>query len=119
MTTMPTAAELLPLLPELVLVSGAFVLLMIDLFLSESTRIVTHLSAIALLLVVAAMAAMGTGGEGTVLNGMFVRDTMSDVLKAGSCILTAFALVYAWPFLRERGLYKGEVAVTRLRPRQR
>ena len=32
---MPTAAELLPLLPELVLVGGAFALLMLDLFLDE------------------------------------------------------------------------------------
>ena len=46
MTTMPTAADLLPLLPELVLVGGAFVLLMLDLFLDDSRRIVTHLSAI-------------------------------------------------------------------------
>ena len=45
---------------------------------------------------------------------MFVRDDMSDVLKAGACVLTALALVYAWPFLRQRGLYKGEVAVLML-----
>lgn len=45
---------------------------------------------------------------------MFVRDTMSDVLKGGCSLLTALALVYAWPFLRQRGLYKGEVAVLML-----
>jgi len=114
MTTIPTAADLLPLLPELVLVGGAFALLMLDLFLDESKRIVTHLSAIALLLVAAWLAAAGIGGHGTVLGGMFVRDDMSDVLKAGACMLTALSLVYAWPFLRQRGLYKGEVAVLML-----
>jgi len=113
-TTMPSAAELLPLLPELVLVGGAFVLLMLDLFLSESQRVVTHLLAIALLLATAWLAAAGTGGQGVVLGGMFVRDNMSDVLKTGACVLTALALVYAWPFLRQRGLYKGEVAVLML-----
>ena len=114
MTTMPTAADLLPLLPELVLVGGAFALLMLDLFLGDSRRIVTHLLAIGLLLVTAWLAATGIGGHGTVLGGMFVRDDMADVLKAGACLLTALALVYAWPFLRQRGLYTGEVAVLML-----
>src|SRR6478672_5156318 len=114
MTTMPTAADLLPLLPELVPVGGAFVLLMLDLFLDESRRIVTHLLSIALLLATAWLAAAGTGGHGAVLGGMFVRDDMADVLKAFACVLTALALVYAWPFLRQRGLYKGEVAVLML-----
>jgi len=114
MTTVPTAAELLPLLPELVLVGGAFVLLMLDLFVDESRRILTHALSIALLLVTAYLAATGVGGQGTVLGGMFVRDHMADVLKAASCVLTALALVYAWPFLRQRGLYKGEVAVLML-----
>jgi NADH-quinone oxidoreductase subunit N len=111
---MPTAADLLPLLPELVLIGGTFVLLMLDLFLRESQRVVTHLLSIALLLVTAWLAAAGVGGHDTVLGGMFVRDDMSDVLKAGVCVLTALALVYAWPFLRQRGLYKGEVAVLML-----
>src|SRR5512144_668047 len=103
MTTMPTASDLLPLLPELVLTGGAFALLMLDLFLDESQRIVTHLCAIALLVVAAWLAAAGVGGHGVVLGGMFVRDNMSDVLKAGACLLTALTLVYAWPFLRQRG----------------
>ena len=114
MTTMPTAADLMPLLPELLLVAGAFALLMLDLFLGESRRIVTHLLAIGLLLATAWLAAAGIGGHGTVLGGMFVHDDMADVLKAGACILTALALVYAWPFLRQRGLYQGEVAVLML-----
>lgn len=114
MTTMPTAADLLPLLPELVLVGGAFALLMLDLFLDDSRRIVTHLLAIGLLLVAAWLAAAGIGGHGTVLGGMFVRDDMSDILKAGAAVLTALSLVYAWPFLRQRGLYQGEVAVLML-----
>lgn len=114
MTTMPTASDLLPLLPELVLVGGAFALLMLDLFLDDARRIVTQLLAIALLLVAGWLAFSGVGGQGVVLGGMFVRDAMSDVLKGGACLLTALALVYAWPFLRQRGLYKGEIAVLML-----
>jgi NADH-quinone oxidoreductase subunit N len=66
------------------------------------------------LLVAAWLAAAGIGGHGIVLGGMFVRDDMSDILKAGASVLTALSLVYAWPFLRQRGLYQGEVAVLML-----
>src|SRR5688572_31585314 len=114
MPTMPTAADLLPLLPELVLVGAAFALLMLDLFIEERRRVVTHVLSIATLVIVAAMIAGGIGGQGIVLNGMFIRDIAADVLKLFACIVSALSLVYAWPFLRERGLYKGEVPVLML-----
>jgi NADH-quinone oxidoreductase subunit N len=109
-----TPADLMPLLPELVLVGAAFALLLLDLFISERRRGVVHALSIATLIVVAAMLALDVGGQGTVLNGMFIRDTMADVLKWVVCVVSALALVYAWAFLRERGLYKGEVAVLML-----
>ena len=109
--SMPTAADLMPLLPELVLVGAAFALLMLDLFLDERRRVLTHVLSIAALVAVAGMVANGTGGQGTVLNGMFVRDVAADVLKLFTCVVSALSLVYFWPFLRERGLYKGEVPV--------
>lgn len=109
-----TTAELLPLLPELVLVGAAFALLLLDLFLSERQRGVVHVLAIATLIAVAGMLALDVGGQGTVLNGMFIRDDMADVLKWVACVVSAAALVYAWSFLRERGLYKGEIPVLML-----
>ena len=107
----PAAVEFLPLIPELVLVGAAFALLMLDLFLNEKQRVVTHLLAVASLVLVAVLLIGGTGGQGAVLGGMFIRDNMADVLKIGTCVVSAIALLYAWPFLRERGLYKGEVSV--------
>ncbi|GAB3331325.1 NADH-quinone oxidoreductase subunit NuoN [Marilutibacter aestuarii] len=109
-----TAADLLPLLPELVVVSGAFALLMLDLFIGESRRVLTHALGVALLLVVAVMVATGVGGDGEILSGMFVRDTAANVLKTVICAVSALAMVYAWPFLRARGLYKGEITVLML-----
>src|SRR5690606_20424898 len=105
------AADLLPLLPELVMVGGAFALLMLDLFVDERRRLVTQLGAIALLLAAAAMVAAGVGGQDTVMSGMFVRDTMADVLKVGILLLSALSLAYIWPFLRDRGQFKGEIPV--------
>ena len=110
----PAASEFLPLIPELVLVGSAFALLMLHLFLNEKQRVVTHLLAVASLVLVAALLVAGTGGQGAVLGGMFIRDNMADVLKIGTCVVSAIALLYGWPFLRERGLYKGEIAVLML-----
>lgn len=109
--SMPTAADLAPLIPELVLVGAAFALLMLDLFLDESRRIVTHVAAVATLVLVGALVLAGVGGQGTVLGGMFVRDTAADVLKVAILATSALSMLYLWPFLRARGLYKGEVAV--------
>ncbi|MGX5672895.1 NADH-quinone oxidoreductase subunit NuoN [Thermomonas fusca] len=115
---MPAATELLPLIPELVLVGAAFALLMLDLFLKDSQRVVTHVLSIATLALVGGLIAAGVGvgvGEDTAaLNGMFVRDTMADVLKVVTCVVSAIALLFVWPYLRERGLYKGEVSVLML-----
>ena len=108
----PAAAEFAPLVPELVLVGAAFALLMLDLFLPEKHRVLTHLLGVAALVLVAVLVGTGVGGsDANVLHGMFLRDGMADVLKVGVCLVSAVALLYIWPFLRERSLYKGEVTV--------
>jgi len=106
-----TFAEFAPLLPELAVVLGAFGLLMLDLFLDERRRVVTHALSIAMLLVAAAFILFGIGGHGVVMEGLFYRDTASDVLKLVMLLVSAAALVYLWPFMRERGLYRGEVSI--------
>lgn len=112
--TIPTTADLMPLLPELVLVGAAFAWLMLDLFLDARNRVITHVLSVATLVAVIAMIATGVGGQGTVLNGMFVRDTAADVMKVAICGISAFALVYGWPYFRQRNLYQGEIAVLML-----
>lgn len=109
-----SAADLLPLLPELVVILGAFALLMLDLFVDERRRVVSHLFAIAVLAVATFMVATGVGGHGTVLNGMFVRDTAADVMKVTIGVVGILSMIYTWPYLRARDLYKGEVSVLML-----
>ena len=118
-TTTVTAADLMAILPELALTGAAFALLLLDLFVSERQRGLVHGLAVAALIAVAGMIALGTGGDaaslhGRFFDGMFLRDTMADVLKWFVCIVSAASLVYAWSFLRERGLYKGEVSLLML-----
>ena len=106
-----SAADLMPLLPELVLVGGAFALLILDLFLSQRHKVVTHVLATALLVLVGVLLAAGVGGQGEVFNGMFVRDTAADVLKIALCLVSALSMAFIWPYMRDRGLYQGEIAV--------
>jgi len=108
---MPSAAELQQLLPELVLIGGAFALLIADLFISARHKVWTHFLSVAILVVVLAMLATGTGGHGVVFNGMFVRDTAADVMKVAIVVMSALTLVYGWSYLRERKLYQGELPV--------
>ena len=109
-----SAADLLPILPELVVILGAFALLMLDLFVDERRRVVSHLFAIAVLAVATFMVATGVGGHGTVFSGMFVRDTAADVMKVTIGVVGILAMIYTWPYLRARDLYKGEVSVLML-----
>jgi NADH-quinone oxidoreductase subunit N len=108
---LPDATELLPLLPEMVLVGAAFALLMLDLFLDEHRRIVTHGLAVLALVATAVMVVAGVGGHGTTLGGMFVRDTAAEVLKVAILCVSALSMLYIWPYLRVRALYRGEVGV--------
>ena len=109
-----TFTEFAPLLPELTVVVGAFGLLMLDLFLDDRRRVITHALSIATLLIAAAFIATGVGGQGNVMEGLFLRDTASDALKFVTLLISALALVYLWPFMRERGLYRGEIPILML-----
>ncbi|HEL3831575.1 TPA: NADH-quinone oxidoreductase subunit NuoN [Stenotrophomonas maltophilia] len=115
MTTSPllplTAADLPPLAPELVLIGSAFALMILDLFVSNRNKIVTHLFSLAALAVVLFMLATGVGGHGEVFHGMFVRDTAADVMKTGIVLLSGLTLVYGWRYLRDRNLFQGEIPV--------
>src|SRR3546814_16631788 len=73
-------ADIAPLAPELLVVLGAFALLMLDLFLDERRRIVTHVGAIIVLLAAECLVAAGVGGQGSVRHDMFIRDDVADLL---------------------------------------
>lgn len=60
-----TFADLMPLLPELVVVIGAFALLMLDLFVEERNRVITHVASIVVVAIATALIAFDVGGQGT------------------------------------------------------
>lgn len=106
---LPTAADLAPILPEIVLCVAAFGLLLADLFVDAKRRGLIHFLALGALLVTAVLIGRDMGAEPvSAFGGMFVRDTLADVLKIAMCGVTALALGYARPYLTERGLLAGE-----------
>ncbi|MGX9719744.1 NADH-quinone oxidoreductase subunit NuoN [Stenotrophomonas acidaminiphila] len=106
-----TAADLPPLLPELVVIGGAFALLILDLFISNRHKVWTHFLSVAILAVAFALLLGGVGGQGEVFHGMFIRDNAADVMKTVVVLVSGLTLVYGWSYLRERSLYQGEIAV--------
>lgn len=111
-TSLPlTAADIAPLAPELVVIGGAFALLILDLFISQKHKLWTHVLSVAILAAAFVLLLTGTGGQGEVFHGMFVRDAAADVMKTVIVLLSGLTLVYGWSYLRERDLYRGEVPV--------
>ncbi len=100
--------NLLPAAPEIFVLVMVCAILVIDLFLDDDHR---HWS-YALTLLTLAGATLMTLGSGSetqhAFDGMFVADSMAQVLKAFICISVAAMLVYARAFTRDRGLFRGE-----------
>ncbi|HHW4681613.1 MAG TPA: NADH-quinone oxidoreductase subunit NuoN [Xylella sp.] len=114
MTTLTSAltfTDLAPLLPEVVLLGSTFALLMIDLFISEARKGLTHFLSVAILMVVLCMLVAGVGGQRDTFHGMFVRDVAADVMKVVIVLVSALSLLYGWSYLRERHLFQGEIPV--------
>ncbi len=109
MMPLPTAADLAPILPEIVLCGAAFGLLLADLFVDARRRGLIHFLALLALLVTALLVGRGLLAEPvSAFGGMFVRDTLADVLKIAMCGVTGLTLMYARPYLAARGLLAGE-----------
>ena len=95
--------------PEIFVVCMACVVLVVDLYLSDDSRIVTYLLSQATLLGAAILTVSlhGSASE-TTFSGMFISDDMSDVLKVFIYLITAVVFLYSREYLYVRDLLKGE-----------
>jgi NADH-quinone oxidoreductase subunit N len=99
-------------LPEMVLLVGACVVMIADLYSKdERHRIGYTLAQVVLLIcVVLQIYIIGESGGSRyyIFNGLFVSDLMSHVLKLACYVATWAALVYSRQWLLDRGLLRGE-----------
>ena len=108
---MITSADFLPMIPELFLLAATCGLLLTDLFVSQERRGFIHFLALGILAVAAVLTLRGVPGvplPARAFSETFQRDGVGDLLKLFIYLMTALAFVYAKPYLKDRGLFKGE-----------
>ena len=105
-------ATLLPVLPEIFLLTATCVILVIDLFLSQENRVFTYgLSLFALLGTMGVVMLTGGSEGGVLLHGAYIRDAMGDLLKVALMAVAFFAFVYSRRYLELRDSFRGEFYV--------
>jgi NADH-quinone oxidoreductase subunit N len=97
--------------PEILLLAGALVVLVADLFISDARRNVTYALALGCLALVAFVCSVFLSQDTVVyaFGGMYVADPMTHLLKMVACLLTGLMLVYAQGYARDREIWKGEL----------
>ena len=108
-------ANLVLAYPEILVVTAACAILLLDLFLDSSLRIVTYLLTLVTLVAAAWLTSRyGVSTRTVIFNGLFVLDPMGSVLKLFSYGATAVSLVYSRDYLVRRGMFKSEYYVLSL-----
>jgi NADH-quinone oxidoreductase subunit N len=97
--------------PEIALLTAACAILLIDVFLPDEQRHITY-GLTLLTLAVTALLNVGLLSDdlvGYAFGGMYVADPLAALLKIFTCLTVGLTLVYARPYARDRGLWKGEL----------
>lgn len=106
------SANLIPLLPEILVGTMACVILVLDVFLGERRRALSYGLTLATLGAALALTLFLARPETqVVMDGSYIRDAMSDGLKAFIFLVGFFVFVYSRDHLRHRGLFFGEFYV--------
>ncbi len=104
--------SLLVALPEIFLISGIVVVLLIDLFLKSKFKQITyHLTHLCLLITGVLSFNLIGNPETVIFSNSFVLDDMGSVFKVFIAGSTMVAMVYSRHYLIEQGLFKGEYFV--------
>ena len=108
-------ATLLPIAPEIFLLSATCVMLVIDLFLPQERRFFTYGLALAILLAtLAVVLAVSDTQSQLLLHGAYIRDPMADVLKVALLAVALLAFIYSRRYLEQRDIFQGEFYVLAL-----
>jgi NADH-quinone oxidoreductase subunit N len=99
----------IPAIPEIFVLGMVCFILILDLFLSERSRVVTYLLTQATL-VGAFILSFGlySGESQLTFSNTFVLDPMASVLKMAVYLVAFTVFLYSRGYLRERGMFRGE-----------
>ena len=99
-------------MPELFLLALACTVLVVDVYLKESSRHVTYmLSQTGLIVTLVLISQYTPQTREIAFNGLFVSDMLSSVLKYSVVLLVALVFVYSRRYLQDRDIFKGEFYV--------
>lgn len=100
-----------PAFPELFLLLATCAILLIDMFLPDTKRVITHYLSL-LTLVICAALTLGDFNAGQTFytfNNMFLSDPMSNLLKLFSYLAVGITLIYSRKYSSDRGMLSGEL----------
>ncbi len=106
------SAELFVLLPEIILLTLASLVLVIDAYVADNARNFTYqLSQGALLATLLATFISMPQQATYAMSGTYISDPMAAILKISILIVVFFAFIYSRTYLRERNFFRGEFYV--------
>ncbi len=112
MSTEFVQPDLLPALPEMVMLAMTCLVLVVDLFLPQEKRGFTLLLTVAtLMLTIAAVVLVAPVGSVSSFGGSFVLDQLAVVLKIATCGVSILVFVYSRDYLIDHDIYRGEYYV--------
>lgn len=104
--------DLMPALPEIVMLAMACLVLVVDLFLPQQKRGFTLLlSLLTLILVAIATVFVAPATAVSTFNDSFVLDQLAVVLKLSVYLVTFLVFIYSRDYLKDLAIYKGEYYV--------
>ena len=104
-----TDLNLMPAMPEIVLLSALGIVLLVDLWTSDKNRYITHvLSLLALVAAAAAQWLVWVPQSVSTFSGMYIADGMSQLSKMVMYAATFALFVYAKPYNQVRDMFRGE-----------
>jgi NADH-quinone oxidoreductase subunit N len=104
--------DLMPALPEMVMLAMTCLVLVVDLFLPQEKRGFTLLLSVATLaFAIVAVLVVAPPGSVSSFGGSFVLDQLAVVLKIATCGITILVFVYSRDYLIDNDIYRGEYYV--------
>jgi NADH-quinone oxidoreductase subunit N len=101
--------QLIPVLPEISLLTLACTVLVVDLYIKEEQRIVSYgITQVGLIMTIGVTMLVSSSSTQIIFDGSYIRDPMSDLLKVAILLISFIAFLYAKDYLRDRDLFKGE-----------